>query len=61
MVADDLIWVDFSENELSYQMVGNRIMITIYGNTSIFIYSGFYYPGCIISGRKREEIFFFLT
>jgi len=40
MITDDLIRINFSKDELPYQMVRDRIMITIYGNTGISIDSG---------------------
>jgi len=39
------------QDELPYQMVRDRIMVTLYGNTGISIDSG-----RIISGRERDEI-----
>ncbi|MCJ7790011.1 MAG: hypothetical protein MUP69_07480 [Candidatus Atribacteria bacterium] len=56
VVTDDLIRVNFSKDELPYQMIWDRIMATIYGNTRIFIYFGLYYSGCIISGRERKQV-----
>jgi len=56
MITDDLIGINFSKDEIPYQMVGDRITVAIYGNTRIFVCSCLGNSGGIIAGRKGEEI-----
>ena len=56
VITDDPIGINFDEDKFSYQVVRDRIMITIYGNTRIFIDSGLGDPGRIISRREREKM-----
>ena len=56
MITDDPIGINFDEDKFSYQIIRDRIMVAVYGNTGISVDSGLGDSGSIIAGRKREKI-----
>jgi len=55
VITDDPIGINFDEDKFSYQVVRDRIMITIYGNTGIPVDSGLGDPGGINRGGRGRR------